>query len=89
MSSVKVKNSNQYNTAKLWQISLFTLNNTSTNLHLFVLGFVTFYATGIAGLAVMVVSSLLMAARLIDGVIDPAMAILLIKQRGNLVSLHR
>jgi Na+/melibiose symporter-like transporter len=83
MSNVKVENSNQYNTAKLWQIGLFTLNNTSTNLHLFVLGFVTYYATGIAGLAVMVVSSLLMAARLFDGIIDPAIGYIIDKTEGK------
>lgn len=83
MSNAKVVNSNQYNTAKLWQIGLFTLNNTSTNLHMFVLGFVTYYATGIAGLAVMVVSSLLMAARLFDGIIDPAIGFIIDKTEGK------
>jgi Na+/melibiose symporter-like transporter len=72
-----------YNTAKLWQISLFTLNNTSTNLHMFILGFVTYYATGIAGIAVMVVSSLLMAARVFDGIIDPAIGYIIDKTEGK------
>ncbi|KGM46029.1 MFS transporter [Neobacillus niacini] len=83
MSNVKVEKGDQYNTAKLWQIGLFTLNNTSSNLHLFVLGFVTYYATGIAGLAVMVVSSLLMAARLFDGIIDPAIGYIIDKTEGK------
>lgn len=82
--SVKTTQGGQtYNTAKLWQIGFFTLNNTSTNLHLFILGFVTYYATGIAGLAVMVVSSLLMAARLFDGIIDPAIGYIIDKTEGK------
>jgi Na+/melibiose symporter-like transporter len=71
------------NTAKLWQIAFFTLNNTSTNLHAFMLGFVTYYATGIAGLAVMVISSVLMAARLFDGIIDPAIGYIIDKTESK------
>ncbi|MFP5108547.1 MFS transporter [Neobacillus sp. C211] len=83
MSSVKMESGQQYNRAKLWQIALFTLNNTSTNLHLFVLGFVTYYATGIAGLAVMMISSVLMAARLFDGIIDPAIGFIIDKTESK------
>lgn len=83
MSNVTAGNDQQYHTAKLWQIGFFTLNNTSSNLHLFILAFVTYYATGIAGLAVMVVSSLLMAARLFDGVIDPAIGYIIDKTEGK------
>lgn len=60
-----------YHKAKMWEIAFFTLNNASTNLHMFVLGLVTYYATGIAGLAVMLISTILMVARVFDGVIDP------------------
>jgi Na+/melibiose symporter-like transporter len=83
MSNVTAGNNQQYHTARLWQIGFFTLNNTSSNLHLFILAFVTYYATGIAGLAVMVVSSLLMAARLFDGVIDPAIGYIIDKTEGK------
>ncbi|MBD1382967.1 MFS transporter [Metabacillus arenae] len=71
------------NKAKLWQIAFFTLNNTSTNLQAFILGFVTYYATGIAGLAVMVISSVLMAARLFDGIIDPAIGYIIDKTESK------
>ncbi|MFS0778455.1 MFS transporter [Neobacillus sp. 3P2-tot-E-2] len=83
MSNVTLNSGQTYNTAKLWQIALFTLNNSSTNLHMLILTFVTYYATGIAGLAVMVVSSLLMAARLFDGVIDPAIGYIIDKTEGK------
>jgi Na+/melibiose symporter-like transporter len=83
MSNVTTGNNQQYHTAKLWQIGFFALNNTSTNLHLFVLGFVTYYATGIAGLAVMAISTVLMAARIFDGVIDPAVGYIIDKTEGK------
>ncbi|MGM0876211.1 MAG: MFS transporter [Bacillota bacterium] len=83
MSSTKLENGYEYNSAKLWQIGFFTLNNTSTNLHLFILGFVTYYATGIAGLAVMIISTVLMAARLFDGIIDPAIGFIIDKTESK------
>ncbi|WP_240339774.1 MFS transporter [Halobacillus ihumii] len=69
----------KYNTAKLWQIVLFTLNNTSTNLYLFALTFVTYYATGFVGLAVLAVSTLLGAMRFFDGIINPAVGFIIDK----------
>ncbi|WP_010677487.1 MFS transporter [Bacillus timonensis] len=83
MSNKTIDNGQSYHTARLWQIGFFTLNNTSSNLHLFALGFVTYYATGVAGLAVMLVSTLLMAARLFDGLIDPAIGYIIDKTEGK------
>ncbi len=83
MLSSKDHNVQVTNSAKLWQVAFFTLNNTSTNLHGFILGFVTYYATGIAGLAVMVISSVLMAARLFDGIIDPAIGYIIDKTESR------
>lgn len=83
MSSKATDHGQNYHTAKLWEIACFTLNNTSTNLHMFVLGLVTYYATGIAGLAVMVISTILMAARIFDGVIDPAIGFIVDKTESR------
>ena len=79
MASKAVEDNYRYHTAKLWQIGLFTLNNTSTNLYLFALGFVTYYATGFVGIAVLAVSTLLGAMRLFDGIIDPAIGFIIDK----------
>jgi Na+/melibiose symporter-like transporter len=83
MSNTSINSGQNYNRAKLWQIGFFTLNNTSTNLHLFILGFVTFYATGIAGLAVMLISTILMATRLFDGIIDPTIGYIIDKTESK------
>lgn len=67
----------QYHNAKQWEIALFSLNNSASNLYLFAFGFLTYYATGIAGFATFTVSSLLGAARLFDGLIDPMIGVIM------------
>lgn len=62
----------QYNRAKLWQIILFTFNNTSTNCYLFTVAFVTYYATGVVGLTALLIATVMGAIRFFDGAIDPA-----------------
>lgn len=66
-----------YHRAKQWEIAFFSLNNSATNLYLFAFGFLTYYATGIAGLTTLVVSNLLGFARLFDGLIDPTIGIVM------------
>lgn len=61
----------KYHTAKYWQIALFALNNSATNLFLFGMGFITYYTTGVAGLTVMVVSTILGLMRVFDSITDP------------------
>lgn len=72
MSTVNtVTNENKYHSSKVWKIGFFAFNNTATNFYLFLLGFVAYYATGVAGLTVVVVSTILTAMRLFDGITDP------------------
>lgn len=68
-----------YNRAKLWQIILFAMNNTSTNIYLVAFSFVTYFSTGILGLAVLFVSQLMGYIRIFDGFIDPAIGVLIDK----------
>ncbi len=60
-----------YNDAKKWQIGFFALNNTATNLYMFLFMFIAYYATGIAGLMVVIVSTILTFSRIWDGFTDP------------------
>lgn len=69
----------QYHRAKMWQIGFFALNNTATNLYLFIVGFVSYYATGIAGLSVVIISSILTAMRAFDAVTDPIIGFIIDK----------
>ncbi|WHY01479.1 MFS transporter [Neobacillus sp. DY30] len=82
MTSTAVNNQ-QYNKAKLWEIGFFALNNTATNLYMFILAFVSYYAAGVAGIAVVVVSTILMSMRIWDGVTDPIIGFLVDKTEGK------
>lgn len=79
MSSTAIENNHKYNSAKLWQIGFFTLNNTATNLYMFAIGFVSYYATGIAGLSVVVISTILTFMRVFDGITDPIIGFIIDK----------
>lgn len=82
MATAAVSNE-QYNKAKLWEIGFFALNNTATNLYMFILTFVSYYAAGIAGIAVVVVSTILMAMRIFDGITDPIVGFMVDKTEGK------
>ena len=68
-----------YNRAKLWQLILFALNNSSTNIYLVAFSFVTYFSTGILGLAALFISQLMGYIRIFDGFIDPAIGVLIDK----------
>ena len=73
----------ELNRAHLWQIALFSLNNTSTNLYLAMMGYVSYYANGIAGLSVVVISFILTGMRIFDGVTDPVIGYVIDKTNGR------
>ncbi|MFC2949866.1 MFS transporter [Virgibacillus sediminis] len=83
MANTAIENGQQYNSAKLWQIGLFALNNTATNLYLFIIGFVSYYATGIAGLTVVVVSAVIGLSRVFDAVTDPIIGFIIDKTESK------
>ncbi|WP_305767041.1 MFS transporter [Candidatus Epulonipiscium viviparus] len=69
----------KYNRAHVWQIGLFAFNNTATNTMLLIMAYVSFYANGVAGIAVMTISTLLTAMRIFDGITDPIIGYLIDK----------
>ena len=73
----------QYNNAKIWQLALFSLNNAATNLYLALMGYVTYYANGIVGLGVFLLSMILTGMRVFDGITDPIIGYLLDKTEGR------
>ena len=73
----------ELNRAKIWQIALFSLNNTSTNLFLAMMGYVSYYANGIAGLGVVLISFILTGMRLFDGVTDPIIGYMIDRTNGR------
>ena len=83
MSVVNVESVEKYHTAKMWQIGLFALNNTATNIYFFVMMFVSYYATGVAGLTVVVVSMILTLMRFFDGITDPIIGFIIDKTESK------
>ena len=55
----------------LWRIAGYALNNTATNIYLFMMNYATYYLMGWVGVGMMVASSLTMMMRIWDGVTDP------------------
>lgn len=66
-----MNNNKEYNRAKTWQIALFALNMMSTNLYLFLMTYVSYYANGLLGMSVVFVSTLATSMRIFDGFTDP------------------
>lgn len=73
-----------YNRAKMWQIALFAFNGCATNLYLAMMAYVSYYANGIAGISVMLISMLLTVMRLFNGITDPIVGYIIDKTNGRL-----
>lgn len=79
-----MSNQNTYHRAKIWQIGFFAFNNTATNLYMFFMFFISYYATGMLGLGVVLVSTLMTAMRIWDAFTDPIAGYILDKTDGKL-----
>lgn len=76
-------NEKEYNRAKIWQIALFALNMMSTNLYLFLMMYVSYYANGLVGMSVVFVSTLATGMRIFDGFTDPIIGWLIDHMKGK------
>lgn len=65
------------------RMSLFSLNNCATNTYMFLMFYVSYYATGIAGLGVAIVGILSTGSRLWDAVTDPLVGLFIDKTNGK------
>lgn len=72
-----------YNRAKLWQIGLFVLNNTATNVAMVLIGFYAFFTQNILGLAAVIVGLLATVMRIFDGITDPIVGYLIDRTNGR------
>ncbi len=83
METNKSQTETNYNRAKFWQIACFATNNTATNIITMAMSLVAYYATGIVGLGVVLVSNLLTAMRIFDGFTDPIIGFFIDKTDGK------
>jgi len=84
MSATQATKNDFLHRSKTWQIGFFALNNTATNLYMFAMLFISYYATGIAGVAVVAISTILSAMRIFDGVTDPIIGYIIDKTNSKL-----
>ena len=67
----------------LWRIGCFALNNTATNLYMFLMNYATYYLMGWVGVGMMVASSLTMMMRIWYGVTYPFVGFMVDKTNGK------
>ena len=69
--------------AKGWEIAFYALNNTSTNMYQMMFMYITYYLTGVIGVAVVLAGTLMTALRVWDGVTDPFVGFIIDKTDGK------
>ncbi|MGL5053312.1 MAG: MFS transporter [Cetobacterium sp.] len=72
-----------YNRSKPYKIGLFVLNNSATNIPLFLNFYYMYYTQNILGLSAVVVGIIAMTMRLFDGITDPIIGYLIDKTDGK------
>jgi len=72
-----------YHRAKLWQIGFFTLNNTAINIYYMMMLYIAYFASGVLGLGVALVSGLIAAMAVAEGVVDPVIGWFIDCTRGR------
>ena len=82
-NSSKYYGENGIHRVPLWRIGGFALNNTATNLYLFMMNYVAYYLTGFVGVAVVTASSFSMMMRIWVGVTDPFIGFVVDKTNGK------
>ena len=55
----------------MWQIGFFALNNTAVNIYFMLMLYIAYFVSGILGLGVVLVSTLIATMVVIDGLMDP------------------
>ena len=60
-----------YHRARIWQIAGFALNNTAVNLYYMMFLYISYWAAGVLGLTVAIVSVILLITNLFDVITDP------------------
>ncbi len=69
--------------AKMWEIMMYALNNTSTNTYMMVVGYISYFLIGIVGLASVLAGSIVTIMRIWDGVTDPFVGMAVDKTNGK------
>lgn len=79
----KYERGNGIHGVPMWRMAGFALNNTSTNLYMFFMGYISFYLVGWIGLGTVFASSFATIMRVWDGVTDPFIGYLVDRTNGK------
>ena len=69
----------KYNSAKTWQIGLFALNNTATNIIMSIMTYLAVFSQNILGIAAVTIGIVITSMRLFDGITDPIIGFMIDK----------
>ena len=83
MDTSKYYGENGIHRVPLWRIAGFALNNTSTNLYMFLMNYVAYYLAGWVGVSTVIAGSFSMGMRIWDGVTDPFVGMMVDKMDGK------
>ncbi len=72
-----------YNRAKTWQLAFFALNNTSTNIAMFFMGYYAMFTQNVLGLSAVVIGVIGTSMRIFDGLTDPLIGFFIDKTNGK------
>jgi len=72
-----------YHRAKIWQIGFFTLNNTAVNIYYMMMLYIAYFASGVLGLGVALVSGLIAVMAVAEGIADPVIGWFIDRTRGR------
>lgn len=76
-------NPKNYRRAKIWQMGFFAANNSATNIYMFLMMNVAYFATGVVGLGTVLVSTIITGSRMFDGITDPIIGLWIDKTDGK------
>lgn len=80
MENTVITNHYELNTAKPWQLFLFSFNNGATNCYfVLTMNFIAYYANGVLGLTLMFATTMVTVMRVFDGITDPIIGALIDK----------
>ncbi|MGL5313921.1 MAG: MFS transporter [Peptostreptococcaceae bacterium] len=77
------KENTTYNRAKLWQIGLFALNNTATNIAMVLMGYLAFFGQNVLGLMAAIIGVAITGMRIFDGITDPVIGYFIDRTEGK------
>ena len=77
------ENVKKYNNVKMWQMALFSLNTAAVNVYLALMVYMSYYANQVAGFGVVLISMVLTAMKVFDGITDPIAGFLLDITQGK------